>query len=47
MCNKAVLENRGTLYSVYDCYKNQEICNKAAKNYSRALEFVTERYKTL
>ena len=29
ICEKAILENGGTLKSVPDCYKNQEICNKA------------------
>ena len=24
MCDKAILENDGTLYSVPDCYKNQK-----------------------
>ena len=28
MCDKAILENCGTLKSVPDCYKNQETCNK-------------------
>ena len=28
MCHNAVLENVGTLNSVPDCYKNQEICKK-------------------
>ena len=28
-CDKAILENGGTLKSVPDCYKNQEMCNKA------------------
>ena len=46
MCHKAILKNGGTLESVSDCYKNQEICNKAADNYPHALEFVREYYKT-
>ena len=33
MCDKAILENGGTLKSVPDCYKNQEMCNKAVDNY--------------
>ena len=37
MCDKAILENGGTLKSVADCYKNQETCNKAVDNYSIAL----------
>ena len=39
-------ENGGTLKYVPDCYKNQEICNKAVNNLSHALEFVPECYKT-
>ena len=33
MCDKAILENGGTLKSVPDCNKNQEMCNKAGDNY--------------
>ena len=40
--NKAILENGGTLKSVPDFYKNQEMCNKAVDNYPLALEFVPE-----
>ena len=40
MCDKAILENGET--SVPDCYKNQEMCNKAVNNYPHALEFVSE-----
>ena len=29
MCNKAILKIGGTLESVPDCCKTQEICNKA------------------
>ena len=29
MCDKAILENGGTLKSVPDCCKYQEMCNKA------------------
>ena len=46
MCDKATLENGGTLKSVPDHYKNQEMCNKAVDNYSRVLEFVPEYCKT-
>ena len=46
MCDKAILENDGTLMSLPDCYKNQEMCNKAVDNYPHALEFVPEYYKT-
>ena len=35
--NKCVIKlfekNGGTLNSIPDCYKNQEMCNKAANNY--------------
>ena len=46
MCDKAILENGGTLNSVPDCYKNQEISNKAVNDYPHALEFVSEYYKS-
>ena len=39
MSDKAILENVGTLKYVPDCYKNQEMCNKAVENYPHALEF--------
>ena len=45
-CDKAILENSGTLNSVPDCYKNQEMCNKAVDNCRHALELVPEWYKT-
>ena len=38
----SVLENGGTLESVRDCYKNQEMCDKAVDNYPHVLEFVSE-----
>ena len=44
MCNKAILENIGTLKLVPDCYKNQEMCNKAVDNYLYSLEFLPECY---
>ena len=46
MCVKALLENCGTLNSVPDYYKNQEMCNKAVDNYPYALEFVPEFFMT-
>ena len=46
MCDKFILENGGTLKSVTDCYKNQEMCSKAIDNYPHALEFISECYKT-
>ena len=46
MCDKATLENGGTLKSVPECYKNQEVCNKAVDNYPHALESILECCKT-
>ena len=46
MCDKAILENGGTLKSISNYYKNQERCNKAVGNYPYALEFVPECYKS-
>ena len=46
MCDKAILQNGGTLKSVPNCYKNQEMCNKAFHNYPHALEFVPECFMT-
>ena len=46
MCDKAILENGGTLKFVPDCYKNQEMCDKAVENYPSALEVFSEYYKT-
>ena len=37
MCDKAILENGGTLNPVLDCYKNQEKCNKAVDDYPHPL----------
>ena len=45
MCDKAILENGGTLKSVPHCYENQEMCNKAVDNYPHVLELVPECYK--
>ena len=45
MCDKAVSENGGTLKSVLDYYKNQQLCDKAVDNYPHALPFVPEYYK--
>ena len=46
ICDKAILENGGTLKFLPDCYKIQEMYNKAVDNYPYVLEFVPERYKT-
>ena len=43
MCDKALLENGGTLKSVTNGYKNQELFNKIV-NYPHALKFVPECY---
>ena len=32
MCDKAILENSETLEFVSDCYKNQQMCDKAVEN---------------
>ena len=40
MFDKVILENGGTLKSVPDCYKNQEMFNKVVGNHLHALEFV-------
>ena len=45
MYDKAIVENGGTLKFVPDCYKNQEMCNKAVDNYPHALEYAPECYK--
>ena len=45
-CDKAVLENGGTLTSIPDCYKNQEMCNNRVDNYPHALEFVPDCFMT-
>ena len=34
MCDKAILETSGTLNYVPDCYKNQQMCNKAVEGNS-------------
>ena len=43
---KLFFKNGGTLKSVPDCYKNQQLCDKAVENYPHALEFVPECYKS-
>ena len=32
MCDKAILENDGIIKSVSDCYRNQQLWNKAVDN---------------
>ena len=34
MCDKAILENGGTLESVPNCYKNQQMFDKAVAIYT-------------
>ena len=46
MCDKTILENCITLESVPDCYKNQEIYNKAVNNYHYALKLAPICYIT-
>ena len=42
MCDKAVDDNLNALDLVLDRYKTQEMCDKAAADYSFALEFVPD-----
>ena len=42
ICDTAILRYRGTLKSVPDCYKNQEMCNKAVCNCLHTLEIVSD-----
>ena len=37
MCDKAIIENGGALKYFPDCYKNQQMCDKAVDNYSYAI----------
>ena len=46
MWDKAILEIGGTSESVPNCYKIQEICNKAADKYPHALNLVLKCYIT-
>ena len=32
VCDKAILENGGTLKSAPDCYKNRQMCDRAVCN---------------
>ena len=47
MFDKDALKSGGTLKSVPDCYKNQQICDKAIENYPYASEFIPECSKIL
>ena len=46
MCDEAILEHGGTLESVLDCCKNQQMGNEAVNNYPYALKFVPDCYMT-
>ena len=46
MCDKATLENGGTLESVPDQYKAHAMYNKAVDSYAHALEFVPDFCKS-
>ena len=46
MFDKTILENGRILESVLDCYKNQQMCDKAVDNYPHALKFVPDCYMT-
>ena len=49
MFDKVILENGGMLLFITDCCNNKKIwkiCDKAVDNYSHALKFVLECYKT-
>ena len=38
ICDNSILENGTVLKSLPNCYKNQNVCNKAADNYANALK---------
>ena len=46
MCVKAILENGGTLKSVPDYLKDEEMCDKTAINYPNTLECLPECNET-
>ena len=46
MCDKATLENDGSVKTVHGCYKSQKIRNKAGNNYYHTLKFVSESFMT-
>ena len=46
MAEKTILGNGGTLDSVSDCYKNQQMCDKAIDYYPHGLKFVPYCYMT-
>ena len=46
MCDKAILENGGTLESVPDLYENKRICDEAVDTYRSTIQFVCVCYNT-
>ena len=44
--DKVILENRGMLMFIYDCYKNQNMCSDAVDIYSHAFKSDPDCYKT-
>ena len=42
MCDKVILGNGGMLMFLFDCYKDQNMCNKAGDNYTHALGIVPD-----
>ena len=45
MRDKAI-ENYGTLESIPDFYKNHQMCNIAVDNYTHALKYFPDSFKT-
>ena len=46
MFNKVIIENGGILKFIFDCYKDQKMCDKAVDNYSHALKTASDCFKT-
>ena len=46
MGDKIILENCGMLLFIPDCYKDQNMCNKAVDNCACALVSVSDCYNT-
>ena len=46
MCDKIILENGGKSILIPDCYKHQDMSNKAIDNSGHALGSVPDCYKT-
>ena len=42
ICDKAILENGGTLKFIPDCYKNKKMCDKAVESYPHVIEFISD-----